>query len=57
MLVYGGQGDDKGVSDLWTKDYLIAVRNFEKEVKALAEYKRTCLASPKVGGAKDEVEC
>jgi len=55
--VYSGKNDEKGVANLWTKDSLISIREFEKEVKALSSYKQTCLAKSKVGGSKDEIEC
>jgi len=35
----------------------MAVREYEKDIKALDDYKSTCLASPVLGGAQDEVEC
>lgn len=54
ILVYTAPAD---ATNLWTKESLTALRDYEAKIKAMDGFKKTCLAREVVGGAKDEVEC
>ena len=55
MLVYSPP-EATDVDNIWTKEALIAVREFEKDVKVEEDYKLTCLAE-QVSISKDDVVC
>ena len=53
MLVYSTPSE---VDNIWTQEALIAMREFEKDVKVEDDYRLTCLAE-QVSVSKDEVVC
>ena len=54
ILVYDPDGS---TTNLWTKETLIAIRDFESDIKAKEKFKKVCLADPVPDGAADEVFC
>ena len=56
MLIYEPNEGDESES-MWTKDVLISIREFEKDIKADPEYSITCYADQIPGGTPDEVDC
>ena len=57
MFVYDLPSDDKSITNLWTQESLISIREFEKDVKKEEGYKKTCLAKPVSGAEEDVVQC
>ena len=57
MFVYDLPSDDKSITNLWTQESLISIREFEKDVKKEEGYKQTCLAKPVSGAEEDVVQC
>ena len=53
MLVYSTPSEE---DNIWTQEALIAMREFEKDVKVEDDYRLTCLAE-QVSISKDEVVC
>ena len=43
MMIYSPPDDDETVN-LWTRDALISVREFEKDVRQDEDYGTTCIA-------------
>lgn len=56
MVVYTDVDYDNS-SNLWNKDTLISIREYEKEAKANVLYSKSCLANQVVGGSILDVEC
>lgn len=62
MLVYSaeGSGEKDSTANLWTRDSLISIREFEKDVKREDDYQKTCYAkqiSEKTSTTREEVSC
>mmetsp|Transcript_13451 Transcript_13451/g.18403 ORF Transcript_13451/g.18403 Transcript_13451/m.18403 type:complete len:151 (-) Transcript_13451:184-636(-) len=55
MLIYDAPSED--VENMWTKEALISVREFEKDIKLEDGYSQTCLAEPVTPGSLDDVRC
>ena len=53
MLVYSTPSEE---DNIWTQEALIAMREFEKDVKVEDDYRLTCLAE-QISISKDEVVC
>lgn len=57
MLVYRGKLKNKGKANMWTRENLMLIREFEKDVRKNGNYKRTCLAAIDDKANKNEVVC
>ena len=63
MLVYSvpdGVDDDDDAANLWTRDSLISIREFEKDVRREDDYQSTCLAeqiTEETSTTREEVRC
>ena len=55
MIIYTVPNDS--VKDIWTKTGLISIREYERKVKADADYQKTCIARPGPGGNTETVFC
>ena len=44
LLIYSPPDDADADTNMWTKDVLISIREFEQDVLKSDEYKGTCLA-------------
>lgn len=44
LLIYSPPDDDGSVTNMWTKEVLVSIREFEQDVLKSDEYKGTCLA-------------
>jgi len=60
MLVYTSVGSDDTPTNLWTRDALISVREFEKDVVREDDYQATCLAEQvqeETSTTREEYKC
>ena len=58
MVVYDAPPDaDNENGNLWTKESLISIREFENEMKALDGFSKMCRAEEVPDGEVDEVQC
>ena len=44
MLIYNTKLSETGVETLWTRESLLAIRDFEKAVTGIEEWGRVCAA-------------
>lgn len=47
LLIYSPPDNDSSVTNMWTKEVLISIREFEGDILKSDEYKGTCLADAK----------
>lgn len=60
MLVYSEVGDDGTPTNLWSRDALISIREYEKDMVLEDDYSRICLAEQvkkATASTKEEVRC
>ena len=56
MMIYSPPGDNEDLN-LWTKEVLLSVREFEKDVVKEDDYSVTCWARQTSPDDLDDVEC
>jgi len=60
MLVYSEVGDDDTPINLWSRDALISIREYEKDIVLEEDYSSICLAEQvkkATDTTKEEVKC
>jgi len=58
MLVYDQTANsDATATNLWTKETLISIREFEKDVKKVDRFEQVCLAQPISSSSVNAVQC
>lgn len=60
MVVYSEVGDDDTPNNLWSRDALISIREYEKDILLEDDYSKICIAEQvkkATDTTKEEVRC